>query len=75
MLKKIGLFGKWRMPKLTSPYSMMNFSQANELPTVVIGSGLGGLATSVHLAKLGLPVTLFEKHQIPGGDLLSNFQD
>ncbi|MFC1825747.1 phytoene desaturase family protein, partial [Thermodesulfobacteriota bacterium] len=36
-------------------------------PTVVIGAGLGGLCCGAHLAKQGIPVTMVEKHHIPGG--------
>ncbi len=33
----------------------------------VIGSGLGGLSSAVHLAKLGYSVDIFEKNSLPGG--------
>ncbi|GHE26744.1 phytoene dehydrogenase [Streptosporangium violaceochromogenes] len=36
-------------------------------PTVVIGAGLGGLATAVRLAGAGREVTLVEARQTPGG--------
>jgi prolycopene isomerase len=38
-----------------------------DYPTVVIGSGLGGLCCGAYLAKQGIPVTLVEQHSIPGG--------
>ena len=34
---------------------------------VVIGAGIGGIATAAHLAKRGMHVTVFEKNQRPGG--------
>ena len=34
---------------------------------VIIGSGLGGLATAAYLAKAGLKVTVFEKNEQLGG--------
>jgi phytoene desaturase len=34
---------------------------------IIIGAGVGGLATAIHLAKLGLDVTIFEKNGQPGG--------
>jgi phytoene desaturase len=34
---------------------------------VIIGAGIGGIATAAHLAKRGIHVTLFEKNQRPGG--------
>ena len=34
---------------------------------VVIGSGIGGLASAVYLSRAGFPVTLIEQHNIPGG--------
>lgn len=36
---------------------------------IIIGSGLGGLATGVILARNGFKVTILEKHFIPGGCL------
>jgi all-trans-retinol 13,14-reductase len=38
-----------------------------DLPVVVIGAGLGGLCCGALLAKQGFPVTVVEKHNIPGG--------
>ncbi len=38
-----------------------------DYPTVVIGAGLGGLCCGALLAKAGVPVTVLEKHDIPGG--------
>lgn len=34
---------------------------------VVIGAGIGGIATAAHLARRGLHVTVVEKNQRPGG--------
>ncbi|NJC05564.1 1-hydroxycarotenoid 3,4-desaturase [Sphingomonas kaistensis] len=34
---------------------------------VVIGAGIGGLASAIHLASRGVPVTLVEKDAHPGG--------
>lgn len=39
----------------------------NDYPTVVIGAGLGGLACGAYLARQGVPVTVLEQHDIPGG--------
>jgi len=39
----------------------------SEYPAVVIGAGLGGLATATYLAQSGFPVTVLEQHNIPGG--------
>src|SRR5271157_659189 len=36
-------------------------------PVVIIGSGIGGLTCAAYLAKAGFPITLLEKHSIPGG--------
>ncbi len=38
-----------------------------DYPTVVIGAGLGGLCCGALLAKEGIPLTVLEKHDIPGG--------
>jgi phytoene dehydrogenase-like protein len=38
-----------------------------DYPTVIIGAGLGGLCCGAFLAKQGIPVTVVEQHNIPGG--------
>ncbi len=38
-----------------------------DYPAVIIGAGLGGLCCAAYLAKQGIPVTVLEKHDIPGG--------
>src|SRR5579871_3049557 len=35
--------------------------------TIVIGAGIGGIATAIHLARRGSHVTVIEKNQRPGG--------
>ena len=39
----------------------------SDYPTVIIGAGLGGLCCGAYLAKQGIPVTVVEQHNIPGG--------
>lgn len=34
---------------------------------IVVGAGIGGIATAAHLAQRGLHVTVFEKNGRPGG--------
>jgi Phytoene dehydrogenase and related proteins len=34
---------------------------------VIIGAGIGGIATAIYLAKNGYSVTVFEKNSTPGG--------
>ena len=38
-----------------------------DYPTVIIGAGLGGLCCGAYLAKQGIPVTVVEQHNVPGG--------
>jgi prolycopene isomerase len=38
-----------------------------DYPVVIIGAGLGGLCCGAYLARQGIPVTLVEQHDIPGG--------
>jgi phytoene dehydrogenase-like protein len=38
-----------------------------EYPTVIVGAGLGGLCCGAYLARQGIPVTVVEQHDIPGG--------
>ena len=42
-------------------------SSRQEHPTVVIGAGLGGLCCGAFLARHGVPVTIIERHNKPGG--------
>jgi phytoene desaturase len=39
----------------------------NGKKAVVIGAGIGGLATAIYLAKKGVDVTVFEKNEVAGG--------
>ncbi len=39
----------------------------NNYRTVIIGAGLGGLCCGAYLAKRGIPVTIIEQHDKPGG--------
>jgi phytoene dehydrogenase-like protein len=40
---------------------------------VIVGGGLGGLASAVYLAQAGYQVTLFEKSTEPGGRARTSF--
>ncbi len=39
----------------------------NQYPTVIIGAGLGGLSCAAFLAQRGIPVTVVEQKNVPGG--------
>ena len=39
------------------------------MKVAIIGSGIGGMALSIRLARKGYKVTLFEKNAYPGGKL------
>ncbi|MBW1783492.1 MAG: NAD(P)/FAD-dependent oxidoreductase [Deltaproteobacteria bacterium] len=41
--------------------------QKADYPVVIIGAGLGGLCCGAYLARQGIPVTLVEQHDVPGG--------
>ena len=41
--------------------------KSGDYPVVVIGSGIGGLASAVYLSRAGFPVTVIEQHNVPGG--------
>jgi prolycopene isomerase len=43
----------------------------SDFPTVVIGSGLGGLTVAAYLARCGFPVTVLEQRDEPGGYAVS----
>ncbi len=34
---------------------------------IIVGAGVGGLATAIHLARKGVSVTVYEKNAFPGG--------
>ena len=53
-LKKIAAYAATMGPK-------------SDYPTVIIGAGLGGLCCGAYLARQGVPVTVVEQHNIPGG--------
>ena len=40
---------------------------AKQSTALVIGAGIGGIATAAHLAKQGARVTVVEKNREPGG--------
>ena len=42
---------------------------------IIIGSGIGGIATAANLAKRGFEVTIFEKNAFPGGRCGSYVKD
>lgn len=42
-----------------------------KLNAIVIGTGVGGLATAIRLAKKGIKVTVFEANSFPGGKVNS----
>ncbi len=42
---------------------------------IVIGAGIGGIATAAHLARQGIHVTVIEKNQRPGGRCDQFFQE
>jgi phytoene dehydrogenase-like protein len=44
-----------------------NMGPGKDYPTVIIGAGLGGLICGAYLVKQGIPVTVVEQHDIPGG--------
>jgi phytoene desaturase len=39
----------------------------NDKSVVIIGAGIGGITTSIYLAKKGYKVSVYEKNAIPGG--------
>jgi 1-hydroxycarotenoid 3,4-desaturase len=41
----------------------------SQQPVVIVGAGVGGLAAAIDLAQAGLPVTMIERDNAPGGKL------
>jgi phytoene desaturase len=51
-----------------SKYHFLNFSNmSGEKTAVIIGAGIGGITTSIYLARQGYKVTVYEKNALPGG--------
>jgi len=44
-----------------------NMGPKPNYPSAIIGAGLGGLCCGAYLARQGIPVTVIEQHDIPGG--------
>lgn len=44
-----------------------NLMRGNDFDTVVIGSGAGGLAAALALARKSQQVLIIERHEVPGG--------
>jgi phytoene dehydrogenase-like protein len=42
---------------------------------IIIGSGIGGIATAIRLAVMGYAVEVFERNEYPGGKLSAFEQD
>lgn len=56
---------------LVNAFDVLQGSRSREIvkssSAIVIGAGIGGIATAAHLARRGIHVTVFEKNQRPGG--------
>ncbi len=50
-------------------------SMDNEKSVGIIGAGIGGIATSIRLAKNGFKVTVYEKNAAPGGRVSQTVRD
>lgn len=55
------------IPVAASGRSSSAVSTANGRSVLVLGAGIGGLATAVRLAHAGYRVTVLERHDVPGG--------
>ncbi len=54
-------------PQVSQPQMSQPQESTNAVPVVVVGAGLGGLATAMRLAAQGYQVTVYEKQSGPGG--------
>jgi 1-hydroxycarotenoid 3,4-desaturase len=43
--------------------------QSSSAPVVIVGAGIGGLATALRLSSADLPVTVVERQEAPGGKM------
>ncbi len=56
-----------KTPRQESHVETLAKRNLGDYPVVIIGAGLGGLASGVYLARAGFPVTIIEQHSVPGG--------
>jgi phytoene dehydrogenase-like protein len=47
--------------------SSSDISPDMDKKVIIVGAGIGGLATAIKLAKAGMDVTVYEKNSSPGG--------
>ena len=53
--------------KSTIPKTNHKLDQNKQFDTIIIGSGVGGLAAAICLARAGQRVLVLEQHDVPGG--------
>lgn len=71
---ELKLFGIFKVPSGTKKIKTKTMTQNSRLDslkenldTIIIGSGIGGLSTALCLARAGQKVLLVEQHKLPGG--------
>ena len=47
--------------------SKFKMTTENPKDVAIIGAGISGIATAVHLLRRGVNVTIFERNSVPGG--------
>ncbi|WP_317168333.1 phytoene desaturase family protein [Pelagihabitans pacificus] len=52
---------------MANRYDIIKESSTDSYDTIIIGSGAGGLATAICLAREGQKVLVLEQHDVPGG--------
>src|SRR5258706_4360163 len=65
--RDLALFFCYKMLNYAPTSFFSNNNMQQEIDSIIIGSGAGGLAAAICLARAGQKVLVLEQHYVPGG--------